>query len=463
MAEKAIIQPKKPKPLSKQLKFWYGLGDFGFTLMVNVENYYFNFFLTNVAMFSIGATALITTIASTIDAAISWIYGAILNGIKPGKWGRYRSWLIMAPWIVPFLYAFQFMKIGNDTVSAVIIIVASIVSHVVWNFPYAANAAMIAVAGGDAQGKTVLSSSRATWNNLGNVAFSYLGMPLASILAGMVGQTNRFGAVAFVLAAVMAVGYYVHFRITNGYEETEDVTVPSKSQASIRDMLKALFENPNLILLLVADFSKFLVKFLTTGAAIYYFTYTANKPQLQATFILFTGILSVFGSYLARYIVKALTNRNTAILSYAIMSAVMLISYFTYSNVTLVVVLMLIAQFGYGVCYACMPALYADTAVYAEWKTGKNNAGWIMGLLNVPLKLSVIAKSVIIASCLAAAKFDGKINPAMATVELKKGITAAFALWPAIVMAAGTLILIFGFKLTQNKVEKYQAEIDARG
>jgi GPH family glycoside/pentoside/hexuronide:cation symporter len=86
-----------------------------------------------------------------------------------------------------------------------------------------------------------------------------------------------------------------------------------------------------------------------------------------------------------------------------------------------------------------------------------------MGLLNVPLKLSVIAKSVIIASCLAAAKFDGKINPAMATVELKKGVTAAFALWPAIVMAAGTLILIFGFKLTQNKVEKYQAEIDARG
>ena len=30
---------------------------------------------------------LITTISSTVDAALSWIYGAILNSIKPLKWG----------------------------------------------------------------------------------------------------------------------------------------------------------------------------------------------------------------------------------------------------------------------------------------------------------------------------------------------------------------------------------------
>jgi GPH family glycoside/pentoside/hexuronide:cation symporter len=123
---------------------------------------------------------------------------------------------------------------------------------------------------------------------------------------------------------------------------------------------------------------------------------------------------------------------------------------------------MLIGQVGYGVCYACAPALYADTAVYAEWKTGKSNVGWIMGLQNVPLKVGVILRGIVVAASLAAANFDAKIDPAKATVELKKGVTAAFALWPAIFVAFGFLLLLFGYKLSRETVSKYQAEIDAR-
>ena len=101
------------KGLSKMLKRFYGVGDCGFTLMSNIESYYFSFFLTNLAQFSLPMVTLITTISSTVDAALSWIYGAILNSIKPLKWGRYRSWLVVIPWLVPFLYAFQVVKIGD--------------------------------------------------------------------------------------------------------------------------------------------------------------------------------------------------------------------------------------------------------------------------------------------------------------------------------------------------------------
>ena len=107
--------------------------------MSNIESYYFSFFLTNLAKFSLPMVTFITTTASAVDALLSWIYGAILNSIKPMKWGRYRSWLIAIPWLVPFLYAFQFVKIGDGMVSAVIIIIAAIASHVAWNFAYVAN------------------------------------------------------------------------------------------------------------------------------------------------------------------------------------------------------------------------------------------------------------------------------------------------------------------------------------
>ena len=128
-------EKKVPKKgLSKMLKRFYGVGDCGFTLMSNIESYYFSFFLTNLAQFSLPMVTLITTISSTVDAVLSWIYGAILNSIKPLKWGRYRSWLVVIPWLVPFLYAFQFVKIGDGWISAIIIIVAAIASLVAWDF-----------------------------------------------------------------------------------------------------------------------------------------------------------------------------------------------------------------------------------------------------------------------------------------------------------------------------------------
>lgn len=129
-------QAPEKKGLSKALKFWYGFGDFGFTLMTNVETFYFNAFMTNVANFSTALAGTVSTITSTVDACLSWMYGGIINAAKPGKWGRYRSWLIMLPWIVPFIFAFQFLSISeNTTVSAIVISVAFILSHIVWNFP----------------------------------------------------------------------------------------------------------------------------------------------------------------------------------------------------------------------------------------------------------------------------------------------------------------------------------------
>ena len=99
--------PATVKPLSSALKFWYGIGDFGFTLMTNVETFYFNAFLTNVAGFTTAMAGTIASITSIVDACLSWIYGGIINAVKPGKFGRYRTWLILLTWLVPFIFAFQ--------------------------------------------------------------------------------------------------------------------------------------------------------------------------------------------------------------------------------------------------------------------------------------------------------------------------------------------------------------------
>ena len=248
----------KKKGLSNVLKYFFGVGDAGFVLMSNIETFYFMTFLTDIAAFSAGIAALINSVFTIVDACLSWLYGGIINGTKAKKWGRYRSWLIMVPWMVPFLYAFMFVRISeNEMLSAVIIIAAAIFSHVAWNFSYVANATLISVVGKTPEEKAILASSRATWNNIGGLLFSYLGLPFATLLAGYVGEKNKFAAAAFCLGILMGVTYFAHFKMTEGYEEIETETQSAggkdKTKVSIPEMFASLFQNPPLMVLMLAD------------------------------------------------------------------------------------------------------------------------------------------------------------------------------------------------------------------
>ena len=454
-------QNQKPKGLSKSLKYLFGVGDAGFNLMSNIETFYFMTFLTDLAGFGTAIAALINSIFSIVDACLSWIYGGILNGTKAKKWGRYRSWLILVPWVVPFLYAFQFIRISdNEILSAVLIIAAAIASHVVWNIAYVANATLVSVVGKTAEDRATLSSSRGTWNNIGSLLFTYLGLPFATLLANFVGEKNKFAAAAFCLGLLMVLGYYAHFKMTEGYEEIETQSASrSGSKVSIPDMFKSLFQNPQLMILMVADLAKWCVKFVTAAAAIYYFRDAMGNPGLMVPYALAIALGAIAGSFATRYIAAALSNRTTTIVSFLGMAIALGLIYVFYNSAVAVIALMTVAQFFYGVAYSTSPALYADTVVYTTWKTGKNAAGWIMGLQNLPLKVGVFLRGTIVAACLASVGWHSGI---VLEGAARRSMTVALGLIPAILCALGAVLLIFGYKLTREKIAQCQAEIDQK-
>ena len=453
-------QTEKPKGLSNSLKYFFGVGDAGFNLMSNIETFYFMTFLTDLAAFSPAIAGLINSVFSIVDACLSWIYGGILNGTKAKKWGRYRSWLILVPWIVPFLYAFQFIRVSsNEMLSAVIIIAAAIASHVVWNIGYVANATLVSVVGKTPEDRATLASSRGTWNNIGSLLFSYLGLPLATLLAGFVGETNKFAAAAFCLGILMVLGYYAHFKMTDGYEEIETGNGPKAGAAkvSIPDMFKSLFANPQLMILMIADLAKWCVKFVTAAAAIYYFRDAMHNPGLMTPYLLAIGLAAIVGAFATRYLAKSLSNRTTAIISFVGMAVSLALIYVAYTSYVAVIALMTLAQFFYGVAYSISPALYADTVVYTTHKTGKNAAGWIMGLQNLPLKVGVFMRGTIVAACLAAVGWQKGV---VLEGAARRGMTVALGLVPAILCAVGAVLLIVGYKLTREKIAECQAAIN---
>ncbi len=457
---------EKKSGLTRQLKTFFGVGDLAFTLMTQVENVFFNFYLTNVAMFALPVVTIIQSVTTIVDAATSWVYGAIMNGTKPMRWGRYRSWLLITPWLVPITYMFKYIKVSENVVpAAVVITAAGIISSIIWNFGYVANMAIIPIVGRTPEDRAQLSATRGLYNRVGSMLFSYMGLPLANVLALLVTENYKFAALAFVLSILMAIGYNIHFKLTEGYEETREDTkgaVPKKEKTSVKAMLSGLFKNRHLLVLLLAELARWIANFVISGCAVYYFDYVANKPGLLATYLLCANLMCMLGAYTCKYLVKLLNTKAAFVLSYIILGGCLVLSKVFYTSPIAVIVLMSIGQYGYGSIYSLSPTMFADTAIYAEYSTGEDASGWIMGLNNVPLKVALVMRSLIINGVLASVGFSATLSADAVTGVLKNGIANAFMFIPGVCVLAGAVILIFGYGLTKDKVQMMSDTVEKR-
>lgn len=455
--------------LTTAIRYFYGVGDLGFALMTNVSIYYSTYFLTNVAKLSLVNVALITSLTTLIDACTSWLYGAIINSTKPMKWGRYRSWLVVILPIIPILFFVEYIRPAgvSEVVAVTYFIIMQLLCLFAQNFPYVANVIMINVVAKTPDDKATMASSRATWNNASKFAWSYLGVPFLAVLAGWFSKDYSYAALSCFMSIIMGIGMIIHFKMFKGYEDTgaeerQNAAKAKRARTKPMDLIRALIANPPLLILLIADLGKWCFNFIVAGVVVYYFQYVAKNPPVMATYTLVIAFTAVIGAYFSRTVAKKFGAKNTVVYSFLIMAVFLFIARGFYTNMWAVIILVAVAQLGYGMTYSCSSAMYADTAVYNEWKTGKNASGWIMGLLNVPLKVGSLLRAMIIPVCLAIGGFNAAIKPADAPVAMQQGICLAFMVIPGILLVICALVLLFGYRLTKDKVLEMQKEIDEK-
>ena len=449
----------QPKSLSPALKKFFGVGDFAFTLMSNIDTFYASYFFINIAMFSLAQVSVMTTISAVVDLILSCLYGAWMNKIKPHKWGRYRSWLILTPWIVPILYALQFLKIGDGMVAMVIMTAAMITSRIAWNIPYIANISMINIAGKTTEDRMALSSVRAVWTALASVIYSYLGPMVVAFFAGMIGEKNSYAATAFAFGVLMAAAFFAHFKMLDGYEETgaEEMArlAAEKKSGNVADAPKvsaiaAIRCNPHLISLMLSSTTKYLVLFLVNGIAIYYFQYISHNDGLFATFILIANLLGVLASYVAPKVVAQMGAKKTVFISYIAMGVLMLVAFVLFQNTWVVIALMAVMFLLLNLTCACDPELFATCAIFSSQKTGFDTTGTVMGLLTVPIKFGIVMRGILISVALGIGGFSADIDPATASASVQRGICIGFMIIPAVVVILGALLLQFGYRLDKK-------------
>ena len=459
---------RKANGLSKPIRYFYGVGDMCYTLMTYVYSYYQIYYLTNVAQLSLAASSFVMSVCSSVDIATAMVAGGVINSTKPMKWGRYRSWLIAVTWVIPVFYFFMYFRVSpNDTITMICLMAAMIIGRFLHDFPYCANASLISVVAKNADERITMASSRATWNNAAKFAWSFVGAPLLAIYTALFTDKYAYALLATTLATIMVIAFWIHFKITEGYEETAEQIPGSgrerdQGKTGLKDLVKAIFDNPPLLALVVADLSKWLFNFMVASAIVYYLTYVALNEGLLSTYTLIVALMGTIGAFGNRYVGKKLSGRMTMIVSYILMGICLLIARLYYQNVWFVIIMISVAQMFYGCVFSCSTALYADTAIYYEWKNGKNASGWIMGLSIVPLNIASMLKGVILPAALAVGGFSASIAAEQASSVMREGIANALLIVPAVMLFLGAGVLFFLYCLTREKVTQMQNEIDAR-
>lgn len=453
---------KKPTPKSA-LHFW-GVSQIGYQLMQNMDTTFFSYFLTDVVLFSVALSGTILTMTSTIDLIYSIIVGAVVGMLPPMKWGRLRSYQLVLPPICIIFFTLQFTSFGNGIGSAFLIILAYVITHMCMQTAYTADFAMVQELAATPADRVKLNSNRMVGSNLGRLICSYAVPTFVAAVQSIISENYAYMLLAFVWAVVLTIGYWIHFRIGRGYEnQAVDGVAVKDENLKFKDVINAVTTNGYLLAILISDLSSNVGSFVIPALNVYYYNYVAvSIPNAGlAVHLLLTSLAGLIGAWLAGVVGERVRNkRKILIISYTSVIALLLISrVFALTNGYLFMVFQSLMQMVVGFTQPIESDLYMDVAVYHEWKTGKNCTALIMGLLNIPIKLSGVIKSLVITGLLVSV---GYVAGMEATPQLAKGIANAYVTAPLIAPAIGLIVMSFIFKLSYDRVAKMQEEINAR-
>ena len=106
-----------------------------------------------------------------------------------------------------------------------------------------------------------------------------------------------------------------------------------------------------------------------------------------------------------------------------------------------------------------LTAILADTVIYYEWKSSVDARGFIMSMLNVPIKVGAVLRSTVLGAGLAVAGYAANTAPTASQIS---GISMLMNLYPAVFLLLTILIFGLGYRLNEQKVAQMTKEITAR-
>jgi melibiose permease/lactose/raffinose/galactose permease len=445
----------------KKSKYVYSTAAIGRDMMYALYSTYLIVFLTNAVglpNWELVAVGVIIAIARVWDAINDTFMGIIIDNTR-SKFGKFKPWLLLGAITSAVVFFGLFQDFGLLGWPFVIVFsILYVLSGMTFTMNDISYWSMYPTFTTDPKERESIGSLARIFASLGMfivIAFvpifyqNYAGGPRQAfmILAIVIGL--------IFIGSQVAVFFFVK-------EPKNAITHVKQEKTQFKNLLKIIFKNDQLVVIIVAILLFNTGYFITTALGIYFFDFDFNRYG-GTEFMIFSGILAV--SQLTAISLFPLLSRKIGRKNVFTLGVVLVVigyllffsvKYWLPMNMAVIGLAGLVLFSGQGFIQVLVLVMLADTIEYGQWKLGTRNDSVVFSINPFVTKLATAFQNIVVTMTLAFSGLNERVikpvadavnsNPDMETAEIRTLISTLvddrMLLWLRISMIVLPLILI---------------------
>jgi glycoside/pentoside/hexuronide:cation symporter, GPH family len=476
-------------------KLGYGFGDLASCLFWATIMTQLLFFYTDIFGLTGKAAGLMFLVSRLLDAGFDVIIGMTADRTK-SRWGKFRPYILWGAIPLCVLAVLTFTTPGFGEAGKLVYAYSTFILFMCLystvNIPYTA---LLGVISSDPVERTSASSFKFIGAYLGGIIVSATVLPFAAYFGHESAQKGwQMTMVIYAIAA--AVFFLITFLSTK-----ERIQPIAKEKTSIKDDLNDLSKNiPWMMLFIVtilfilfvcirlsvtthyfkyyvgdqvvpwlAHFLNFFYQYIANpiynlfgkeSITMYEVTHKFGYEVLATIFNTVGQSLSLVGVVIVPWVAK-IFGRKRAVIILFILAMIFTASFYVFKpeNVTLILTFQVFGSITGGPISALLWVLYADTADYSEWKTGRRATGLVFSASIMSNKIGWAVGGMIAGVIL---DMTGYAKDMVQNANVQVGLKSMMSVIPVGAGIIALLILVFFYKLDEPLMKKVKEELEER-
>lgn len=434
-------------------KISYGLADMGFNFYwANIATFLMIFYTDTFGISAAAAGSMLFTI-KIINAFTDPVTAAIADRTQTrfGKFRPYLIWMALPLAVAGVLtYATPNLSANAKLIYAYATYLLMMVCYTGINIPYNA---LSGVMSGVPQERSTINGLRFIFAFGGSMLVTGATPFLVKVLGG--GNERLGWPLTMVVWGLAATGLF----LVTFFNTRERITPPPAQKTSVRQDLADLAHNGPWMALFILALVIMITITLRSSAAAYYFKYYVGRPELIAAFVPAYMAAAAAGASLTPVLTRFVDKKLLLIL---LMSATGILSVAFFLIPKDQVAWMFALQIATGLVLGPKSplafAMYADTADYNEWRTGRRATAMTFAAATFSQKLGTALAVAVMGWVFTAL---GYVANTAQTAQSQRGIVMMMSLIPAAFAFLAVVVMLF-YKLDNRQMAQIQADLVAR-
>jgi GPH family glycoside/pentoside/hexuronide:cation symporter len=458
-------------PDNEKLSFWekagYGCGDLASVLFWQTITAYLLFFYTDVFGLAAAAAGTMIGISRVLDAFFDVGIGMTADRTNT-RWGKFRPYLL---WMAVPLAAVAVLAFSTPGFGPTGKLLYAYVTFILFMFFYSAinipYSSLLGVISGDPNERTSASSFKFIGAYSAGFIVSATALPCAKYF-GNGNDAKGWRTTMMIYGVVAVVLFIVTFLSTR-----ERIQPMAKEKTSIRRDLKDISRNLPWMMLFAVTILFILFVCIRISVTAHYFKYYVGEQQftffgrihrlgfewLASAFIAIGQGFAILGVILVPMFAR-LVGKKKAMIALFITAMVSTGLYYFLKPGQLLWIfgLQMLGSLTGGPMSTLLWAMYADTADYSEWKTGRRATGLIYSASIMSQKIGWAIGAAIAGGLLNV--FGFRANVAQ-NLDVLNGLKAMMSVIPVAAGVTALIVLLF-YQLNEPAMKKIKEDLDAR-